>query len=182
MPETWARVVELLQLPFMQRALLGGILTGVTGGLLGSFVIFRQLAFFSDALGHSALLGIVVGVALGLNPYGSADGVWGGVCPGRDLYPGTHPAFAGYGAKHHLLFLPGPSHPRLELDPWLPRQPQPTALRGYLGHWPASFVDERPAPVAGPRVHRPDLACPDAAYPWTSRWRGREGWKWAGSG
>jgi zinc transport system permease protein len=68
MPETWARVVELLQLPFMQRALLGGVLTGVTGGLLGSFVIFRQLAFFSDALGHSALLGIVVGVALGLNP------------------------------------------------------------------------------------------------------------------
>jgi zinc transport system permease protein len=68
MPETWARVVELLQLPFLQRALLGGVLTGVTGGLLGSFVIFRQLAFFSDALGHSALLGIVVGVALGLNP------------------------------------------------------------------------------------------------------------------
>jgi zinc transport system permease protein len=68
MPETWARVAELLQLPFMQRALLGGILTGVTGGLLGSFAIFRQLAFFSDALGHSALLGIVLGVVLGLNP------------------------------------------------------------------------------------------------------------------
>jgi zinc transport system permease protein len=37
------------------------------GGLLGSFTILRQLSFFSDALGHSALLGISVGLLLGLN-------------------------------------------------------------------------------------------------------------------
>ncbi|MGF1576228.1 MAG: metal ABC transporter permease [Cyanophyceae cyanobacterium] len=68
MLDEWGRVWELLQLPFMQRAMLGGILTGVTGGLLGSFAILRQLSFFSDALGHSALLGIVLGVVLGLDP------------------------------------------------------------------------------------------------------------------
>ncbi len=68
MPDEWIRVIELLQLPFMQRAMLGGILTGVTGGLLGSFAILRQLSFFSDALGHSALLGIVLGVVLGVDP------------------------------------------------------------------------------------------------------------------
>lgn len=62
------RVIELFQLPFMQRALLGGILTGIMGGLLGSFTILRQLSFFSDALGHSALLGISIGFLLGLNP------------------------------------------------------------------------------------------------------------------
>ncbi len=49
------RLIELFQLPFMQRALLGGVLTGVMGGMLGSFTILRQLSFFSDALGHSAL-------------------------------------------------------------------------------------------------------------------------------
>ncbi|MCF3576123.1 metal ABC transporter permease [Planktothrix agardhii] len=37
------------------------------GGLLGSFTILRQLSFFSDALGHSALLGISIGFLLGLN-------------------------------------------------------------------------------------------------------------------
>lgn len=63
-----AHVVELFQYPFMQRALLGGILTGLMGGMLGSFTILRQLSFFSDALGHSALLGISVGFWLGLNP------------------------------------------------------------------------------------------------------------------
>jgi zinc transport system permease protein len=62
------RVIELFQLPFMQRALMGGILTGLMGGILGSFTILRQLSFFCDALGHSALLGISIGYLLGLNP------------------------------------------------------------------------------------------------------------------
>ena len=58
----------LLNEPFMQRALLGGFLTGSLGGLLGSVAVLRQLSFFSDALGHSALLGITLGILLGVNP------------------------------------------------------------------------------------------------------------------
>jgi zinc/manganese transport system permease protein len=61
-------LAELLQLPFMQRALLGGLLSGALGGLLGSFAVLRQLSFFSDALGHSALLGITLGILLGIDP------------------------------------------------------------------------------------------------------------------
>ena len=64
----FTRVIELFQLPFMQRALMGGMLTGLMGGLLGSFTILRQLSFFSDTLGHSALLGISLGLLLGINP------------------------------------------------------------------------------------------------------------------
>ncbi|MBM5804348.1 MAG: metal ABC transporter permease [Cyanobacteria bacterium K_DeepCast_35m_m2_155] len=59
---------SVLAEPFMQRALLGGLLTGALGGLLGSFAVLRQLSFFSDALGHSALLGISLGILLGVNP------------------------------------------------------------------------------------------------------------------
>ena len=61
------RVIELFQLPFMQRALMGGVLTGLMGGLLGSFTVLRQLSFFSEALGESALLGIGIGLLLGVN-------------------------------------------------------------------------------------------------------------------
>jgi zinc/manganese transport system permease protein len=68
LPAELTRIIELFQLPFMQRAMLGGILTGLMGGMLGSFTILRQLSFFSDALGHSALLGISIGLLLGLNP------------------------------------------------------------------------------------------------------------------
>ena len=63
-----APLLLLLGLPFMQRALLAGLLTGALGGLLGSVAVLRQLSFFSDALGHSALLGITLGVLLGLDP------------------------------------------------------------------------------------------------------------------
>jgi zinc transport system permease protein len=62
------RVIELFQFPFMQRALLGGVLTGLMGGMLGSFTILRQLSFFSDALGHSTLLGISLGILMGVSP------------------------------------------------------------------------------------------------------------------
>lgn len=63
----FTRIVELFQLPFMQRALMGSVLTGLMGGLLESFTVLRQLSFFSDTLRHSALLGISIGLLLGLN-------------------------------------------------------------------------------------------------------------------
>ena len=63
-----AVLTSTLAEPFMQRALVGGLLTGTLGGLLGSFAVLRQLSFFSDALGHSALLGITVGILMGINP------------------------------------------------------------------------------------------------------------------
>ncbi len=59
---------QALEQPFMQRALVGGLLTGCLGGLLGSFAVLRQLSFFSDALGHSALLGVSIAMLLNLNP------------------------------------------------------------------------------------------------------------------
>ena len=68
-----AGLLEVLGQPFMQRALLGGLLTGALGGLLGSFAVLRQLSFFSDALGWSdlsviavLLLGALIYLALSL--------------------------------------------------------------------------------------------------------------------
>lgn len=61
------RVIDLFQFPFMQRALVSGVLTGLMGGLMGSFTILKQLSFFSEALGDAALLGISLGLLLGVN-------------------------------------------------------------------------------------------------------------------
>lgn len=60
--------IELLSLPAVQRAIIGGILMGILGGLLGCFVTLRQLSFFSHAVGHAALVGVVLGVLLQINP------------------------------------------------------------------------------------------------------------------
>lgn len=61
-------LLSLLQLPFMQRAIVAGVLMGLLCGLLGSFVTLRQLSFFSHAVGHAALVGIATGVLLQLEP------------------------------------------------------------------------------------------------------------------
>jgi zinc/manganese transport system permease protein len=63
-----SELVNLLQFPFMQRAIAGAVLMGLLGGLLGSFVTLRQLSFFSHAVGHAALVGVALGVLLQLNP------------------------------------------------------------------------------------------------------------------
>ena len=58
----------LLQEPFMQRALLGGLITGVLGGWVGSLAVLRQLSFFAEALGQASLLGISLALLLSLSP------------------------------------------------------------------------------------------------------------------
>jgi zinc transport system permease protein len=51
---------------FMKNALLAVILLTPIFALLGTMVISRHMAFFSEVLGHSALTGVAIGVILGL--------------------------------------------------------------------------------------------------------------------
>ena len=47
--------------------LVAGVLLALIGGPLGSFVIWRRMAFFGDPLAHGALLGITFGVLTDIN-------------------------------------------------------------------------------------------------------------------
>ena len=51
---------------FMKNAFLAVLLLTPLLGLLGTMAVNHQMAFFSDALGHSALTGIGLGIILGL--------------------------------------------------------------------------------------------------------------------
>lgn len=62
-------LLELLALPFFQRALLVGVILGLLMAGMGVFVVLRRLSFFSDAIGHSALTGIAIGLLLHFNPF-----------------------------------------------------------------------------------------------------------------
>ncbi|MBK8452083.1 MAG: metal ABC transporter permease [Thiofilum sp.] len=50
---------------FILRALLAGGAVVTVTGLLGVFLLWRRMAYFGDALSHSALLGVALGIALG---------------------------------------------------------------------------------------------------------------------
>ncbi len=60
-------LLEPLQYPFMQRAVLAGLLVGVVCPLAGGYVVVRGLAFFGDALAHSVFPGVVVAYLLGVS-------------------------------------------------------------------------------------------------------------------
>jgi zinc transport system permease protein len=49
---------------FFWRAVLAGVGLAAIAGPLGSFVVWRRMAFFGDALAHSALLGVALGFLL----------------------------------------------------------------------------------------------------------------------
>lgn len=54
---------------FMRTALLAVLLIMPLFSLLGTMVVNNGMSFFSDALGHSALTGVGIGVMLGLTEY-----------------------------------------------------------------------------------------------------------------
>ncbi len=58
--------LEALRFSFMKNALLAILLLTPLLGLLGTMAVNHQMAFFSDALGHSAVTGIALGIVLGL--------------------------------------------------------------------------------------------------------------------
>lgn len=58
--------LEAYQYSFMKNAFLAILLLTPLLGLLGTMAVNHQMAFFSDALGHSALTGIGLGIILGL--------------------------------------------------------------------------------------------------------------------
>ena len=58
---------ELFQCTFMKNALLAMLLLTPLLALLGTMAVNKRMAFFSDALGHSALTGLGIGVLLGMS-------------------------------------------------------------------------------------------------------------------
>ena len=58
---------QMLQTDFMVRALLAILLIMPLFTCLGTMVVNNGMAFFSDALGHSALTGVGIGMLLGLS-------------------------------------------------------------------------------------------------------------------
>ena len=76
----WARagyLPEALAYGFVVNALLAGLMIGPVLGGLGTLVVVKRFAFFSEAVGHAALTGVAIGILLGepyTGPYGSLFG------------------------------------------------------------------------------------------------------------
>lgn len=59
---------DLLALPFMQRALVAGVVLALLLGVLSVFVVARRMAFFGDGVAHASLAGIALALLFGWAP------------------------------------------------------------------------------------------------------------------
>jgi zinc transport system permease protein len=54
---------------FLLPSLLAGLGIAIIAGPLGSFVVWRKMAYFGDTLAHSSLMGLALGLLLDINLY-----------------------------------------------------------------------------------------------------------------
>lgn len=58
----------MLQYEFMQKAFLVGILLAIIIPLIGVVVVLKRMSMIGDALSHTSLAGVALGLILGINP------------------------------------------------------------------------------------------------------------------
>ncbi len=61
-------MIEILGYPFMQRALIAALLTGVIAPAIGTYIVQRRLSLLGDGLGHVAIAGVGLAFLTGLAP------------------------------------------------------------------------------------------------------------------
>ena len=60
--------LDLLGLPFMQRAIIAAIFTGLAAPAVGTYLVQRRLALMGDGIGHVAVTGVALGLLTGTSP------------------------------------------------------------------------------------------------------------------
>ncbi len=61
-------MIEMLNYPFMQRALIAAVLTGLIAPAIGIYIVQRRLSLLGDGLGHVAIAGVGLALMTGSAP------------------------------------------------------------------------------------------------------------------
>jgi len=61
-------MIDALSTPFMQRALIAGVLVAFAASFFSPFVVQRRMAFLGSGLAHAAFGGVALGILLGWAP------------------------------------------------------------------------------------------------------------------
>jgi len=65
-------MIEILSLPFMQKAFIAGIMLAAPLAFLGVYSTLKKASFFGDGVAHASLSGIALGILTGVSPFGMA--------------------------------------------------------------------------------------------------------------
>lgn len=61
-------LLDILLSDFFQRALIGGVLIGLTAPLIGIFLVLRRLSMIGDTLSHVTIAGVALGFLIEVYP------------------------------------------------------------------------------------------------------------------
>ena len=61
-------MLEILQYPFFQNALLGVVIISIASALIGTYITTRRMTFISGGITHACFGGLGLGYYLGVNP------------------------------------------------------------------------------------------------------------------
>ncbi|GAA3860492.1 metal ABC transporter permease [Tessaracoccus defluvii] len=61
-------MIDLFALPFMQRAILAAVLSGLMAPAIGTFIVQRKMSLLGDGLGHVAIMGVGLAMLTGWAP------------------------------------------------------------------------------------------------------------------
>jgi zinc transport system permease protein len=62
--------LDIFTYVFFQKALIGGILIGITAPLIGIFIVLRRLSMIGDTLAHVSIAGVALGFLINVYPLG----------------------------------------------------------------------------------------------------------------
>lgn len=67
-------MLEALDFPFFQRAMVAGLLASLACGVVGTYVVVRRMASLSGGIAHAAFAGVGLGYLVGFDPLLGAAG------------------------------------------------------------------------------------------------------------
>ena len=67
-------IFDLLSYPFIQRAIIGGLLVGVLTSWVGILAVLKRSSMVGDTVAHASLAGVAIGLLIDVNPVLTAAG------------------------------------------------------------------------------------------------------------
>ncbi|MEA2357536.1 MAG: hypothetical protein QOI62_796 [Solirubrobacteraceae bacterium] len=98
-------MLEPFQLPFVQRGIVEVLVLAVAGGLVGTWIVLRGLAFYAHAVGTAAFPGLVLAGGLGFAPVAGAGATAALVAAGVALLARRERARDRYDATTALVLV-----------------------------------------------------------------------------
>ena len=81
---------DLIQYGYLSNALAACVLSGITCGVIGTYVVCRRMVFLAGGITHSSFGGLGIAFYLGTDPIAASAKIRPSASSGRWAWPSAH--------------------------------------------------------------------------------------------